>query len=202
MNKIEIGLLSGAIGLVLGSIGTYIFLKKKYEDDYYWKLREAIDEECERLRNSHKKISKEETPSTDEKIFNKPNCTVEDKSPNEYYERLNEIGTGLNAGFVKGVEDGASESTEAGPHFIDEDEFRFLPSKYEIRELQYFKDDGTVLDHNDELVENPSIYISGLEEELKKMGHYQTTWILVESIGVAVEIVVLEGTYEEMFNQT
>lgn len=202
MNKIGIGLLSGGIGFVLGSIVTYIFIKKKYEDDYYSKLQEAIDEECERLRNGHKEVSQYEKPATEEKIFDKPNCTVEDKSPNEYHERLNELGTVLNAGLVEGVEDGVSESTESGPHFIDEDEFRFLPSKYEIRELQYFKDDGTVLDHNDELVENPSIYISGLEEELKKMGHYQPTWILVESIGVAVEIVVLEGTYEEMFNQT
>lgn len=178
MNKVGIGLLSGVVGLAVGVIGTYIFLKKKYEDDYYWKLRTAIDEECERLRANHTDVLKGK-----EMLVDKISCMVEDKGSNSYQERIIEVENMIN------------ESGEEGPRFIDEDEFRFLPSKYEIRELQYYTKDGVVLDQNDEIVEDAGIYISGLEERLRNMNHYETAWILVDHIGVAVEIVVLDESY-------
>ena len=202
MNKVGLSILSGAIGLAVGAITTYIFLNKKYEEEYYWKLHEAIDEECEHLRKKHSEMLKNKSLDNDlssepeeSKIFNCKNVEVQDPdnkiSGNEYHKRLKET--------LENVMDKVEE--ELKPRFIDEDEFRFLPSKYEIRELQYLLKDGTVLDVNDEVVSDADIYISGLEEELKKMSHYATAYILVERIGVAVEITTLDVSYNDLFGE-
>lgn len=206
MNKIEVGFLSGTIGLILGALGTYIFVKKKYEDKYYEELHKAIDEECERLRKGHSEIMSEED-SYDRK--SNPEIVLKNTEPDisptvetqdtPYLTMLKRVEDHL-AETQSPPDDDPDNMPPIVPHFIDEDEFRFLPPKYEIRELQYLKKDGTVLDVNDEIVEEPGIYISGLEDELKKMGHYEAAYILVERIGVAVEIVVLEDGYGDLFD--
>lgn len=193
MNKVATIVLSSGIGFIVGSIATYIFIKKKYEGRYYDELHKAIDEECERLRARHQKKDFESIiPDDEEKIFERPNAPIDDDSDNPYQQKLEAINSG-----VEEMEEPVEESQ--GPRFIDEDEFRFLPPKYEIRELQYLSIDGTVLDENDEIVEEPQIYISGLEETLKGMNHYETAYILVESIGVACEVVVLRMTYQDVY---
>lgn len=197
MNKIALTILSGAIGLVSGIVGTYIFIKKRYENKYYEELRKAIDEECERLRENHEKVvSTTETkvdgpvelPEEVENIVRKSPVL----STNEYHERLEELGQTM----IEGIE---SAIKNDGPQFIYEDEFRFLPEKYEIRELQYLRQDGTVLDENDEIVVEPNIYISGLEDTLRQMGDGERAFILVENMGLGVEIVILDGTYQDLF---
>lgn len=197
MNKISLSILSGAIGLAIGSIGTYILLKKKYEETYYDELHKAIDEECEILRTKHSNIVKEHTDK-EVKIFNRPDTDVsedpENIGINDYQKRLLDLGEI----FLEGIQDGIDSCR---PHFIDEDEFRFLPEKYEIRELQFLRQDGTVLDVNDEIVADPEIYISGLRDKLEMMHDGEAAYILVESIGVAIEIVILDGSYQNIFGE-
>lgn len=203
MNKIALSILSGAIGLAIGAVGTYILVKKKYEEMYYDELHKAIDEECERLRKNRGSTDSKEAPvisfdisEEDAKII-KERIESEDKSPvsilNSYQECVIDVSR-LTAQELRKNKDGE-------PRFIDEDEFRFLPERYEIRELQYLLQDGTVLDVNDEMVDDPGIYISGLEEEIKKMYDGEAAYILVEYLGVAVELVALDTSYQSMFGE-
>lgn len=194
MNKIGVGILSGTIGFVIGAIGTYILLKKKMEDAYYQELHNAIDEECDRLRKAHKEAvgATIEDAQIQEKIFEKPNVEVKDEVVNQYK-------VALETAYGGAAPEEITPDTTEGPRFIDEDEYRFLPPKYEIRELQYYCLDGVFLDVNDEIVDNPDIYISGLKDELDKMGDYTSAFILIESIGVAVEVVVFQRSYSETF---
>lgn len=186
MNKIAIGFLSGTIGLIVGSVGSYIFFKKKYTDLYYEKLQEAIDEECESLRERHAFVS------TGEKMLEKAKEDIikETVTENPYHEILNNLKECPPPETVDGVD---------GPRFIDEEEFRFLDSRYDIREYQYLSRDGTLLDENDETILNPEIYISGLEDVLKDLPPLSHTYILVDNMSVAIDMVILDDSYNSLF---
>lgn len=174
MNKIAVSFVSGIVGGLIGAVSCYIFLKKKFESQYYEEVKKAIDEECNRLRANHK-----EAGGIDEA----PVQTEESKDQNSYEQAIH----WLSDDQIEVVDEGVKDD----PHFIDEDEFRFLPPRYEVRELQYILGNGTILDINDEIVPDSFIYIKGLEDEIKKLRRYETVYILVESIGVAVEMVAI-----------
>lgn len=188
MNKIGTAFISGAIGLAIGAIGSYIFFKKKYESMYYNALEKAIDEECDRLRKRHGKTVELEEK---EMIFENNDHTI---SPTPSSEQ-----TPYHTMISKVQNNTPEEIDPDRPHFIDEDEYRFLPPEYDFRELQLLRKDGTVLDENDEIVDEPDIYISGLEKEIEKMSHLEHCYILIESVRIAVDLVTLDDSYDSLF---
>ena len=187
MNKIGIGFLSGALGILIGSIGSYIFFKKKCESMYYEELHKAIDEECENIRLQHQKIMRENegkvtSPVEVPEVIS--NVVAHSNTP--YHNMLNIVNETIDPDVVDGTE---------GPEFITEDVFASLSQKYEIRELQLLRGDWTMLDDNDELVDESNLYISGLEEELKKVPHLEHVYILIERMSIAVDLVLLDDSY-------
>lgn len=185
MNKILVGFLSGSVGVLTGAIAGYIFFKKKYEKMYYEKLQEAIDKECDNLRhykqsieNGEKLVDGHSTPQVE----------------NDYAKAVEKLPDVINDPSECAIE-------SRGPQFIDEDEYRFLVDTYETRELQYLSGDGTVLDINDEIVTDPGIYISGLEEQLKTYEDGYTVYILLEELHVVVEMVIIKETYQDLFGE-
>lgn len=186
MNKALVAIVSGAIGMVVGSIGSYIFFKKKYETDYYDALEKAIDEECEAARKRHSEIQKAIKEET--QVIRKVDSTTYEValSAAKSYTALSEPGPDeVNAG--------------EGPRLISEDEYRFLPPNYDIREFQYLRKDGTMLDVEDQIVDFPEVYISGLEKEIENAPHLSHVYILIENVKIGVDLEVIDASYESIY---
>lgn len=191
MNKVLVAVVSGAIGMVVGSIGSYIFFKKKYESKYYEALEKAIDEECLAIRTrsaAARKII----------VEGEKNIEVADHQdvPTTY-----EAAVQVAQLYSNNRPDPDEVNAGEGPMLIDEDEYHFLPPNYETRELQYFRGDGVFLDINDEMVEEPGIYIRGVEQELDRPPHLGHLYILIEDMKMAVDIEVIDEKYENVFGE-
>lgn len=208
MNKIFSCIFGIVIGAGIGSIGGYIYFKKKYEDMYYESLRNAIDEECERIRKDHEELLKKIRHEQESFYLEKKEAKTEEvleinTDPHEAEHTKAGVNgyqaTLLAAEAYISVTENAERPLQSDepPREIDEDEFRFLPSDYEIYEFQYFKGNNVVLDENDEVVDTPNLYISGLEQEIAKKADSETMYILIERLKVAIEMVIYDDQYEE-----
>lgn len=188
MNKIEVGIVAGAAGLLAGFVGGYIFCRFKLGKQLEEELNLAIDDECAKLREEHEKMLRVEE-ETD--IQSEIPATVFEKFASGgnvnpvSYEEVRDILAQMRASGERTdadaypEEEGESddedgeEPTDIPP---ESDEIELIgeigledylnpPSGFEQFEMRYLLGDGVLLDSEDHVIDNPEHWVGYIPSE-------------------------------------
>lgn len=228
MNNAVKCVISAVGGFALGAAGAYIYLKKRFSDSYYAELTAAIDQECENIR----RMNSELTPlgSTrdvvrEEKTYTAKTPSVPD--PHDVKEQINtrvvDYGSyfaGTNQASPPDDDEDEVDPAETefpqeddpespplfedkDPEFMYEQDFLCIPDRYQLAEWGLCVKDGTLVDENDEMVDNPYHYVKDLLDDIPLAIHNgdivgDTAYILCEREGMAIEVHLYNITYAEL----
>ena len=152
------------LGASAGSLGTYLLIKKHYEN--------IANEEINSVIDTFKK--------KEEKIQN------EYEEKNNYKEELNNLGYSVGVDLSKNKKDNYVEEKKVVPYVISEDEFGDMNN--EEQTLYYYADD-VLADEYDNIIDNPTEVIG---DALIQLGDYDDT-IYVRNEEKSIDYVILRS---------
>ena len=201
MNKILIFLL----GVAVGGVGTYFFVKKKNDAEWSKFLKEIDDEkDIKEMESKLEKSGKDLDKFVEQVKARRDEESIEELSEDElkdyYMARLKELGFSVEERDVEAVnpvdEEGPDEEGQFvyGIHKILYDTGK---SEYTKEHLGYYKGDDTFVDlDTGEPIDNWYQHLGDAwYEELRIDPHADTVYIRNEALESDYEVVIMDGSF-------
>lgn len=198
MNNKCMSFLTFIMGAAVGSVATWQYVKKKYE--------QIAQDEIDSVKEVFSK--KELTPVNEpDDIRNKANQAKEKLGVAEYAARLQEHGytnysnieaNGKNASYNKKEEE-SEPMAEDKPYVIEPEEFGEI-DEYESISLTYYSD-NILADDNDELVEDVDTIVG--VESLSRFGEFEDDSVFVRNdrLKCDYEILLDQRSYSDVIKR-
>lgn len=183
------GFIIFALGAAVGSVGTWYYVKKKYEQY----ANEEIASVKSRYANAYEKpVEKTEEIEASQEVANK---AKEKPSVVEYARKLSEEGY-FDYSEVSSSDQEKTVPNSTAPYVISPDEFREYDD-YDVISLTYYSD-HILTDENDEIVEDVENTVGF--ESLTHFGEYEDDSVFVrnERLKVDYEILLDQREYSDV----
>lgn len=191
MNKT---ILAFGAGLAVGIGGTYFYLKQKYEE----KLSEQIQEVRKHYQEKQEKAKPKE--EKDEKFANRFEEAEERGKDRITYESIAKRYQGSDKSPVDPAEQESppEDKPEMEIFTISEEEMETYDNFEDIT-LTYYAEDDILCDDQEQVIEDPEVVIGdALTKFGLKSGYPDTVFVINKRVRAIFEVLMVEGSYQEI----
>lgn len=199
-------------GLLVGAGGMYLFMAKKWEDEFVTELNASIDAELAATKKFYAAINK---PSPEDLVRDAGLVveTEEDRQlKDEYLEKAADYDTGevpltpvARNVFTNMVADNSTWDADAEeakrepgvPYILSQEEFFENEGDRVQTQLVYFAEDDVLADLNDKPVDEAVVGPDNLQKFGHGSGDPNIVYIRNEVLDIELEIMFAEGKYSE-----
>lgn len=222
MNKIEVGIAAGAIGLIAGLGIGYLVATIKAKKQVKKEVDLAVEDEVAALREEHEKALRVDADILKEVTTMKPQVDLTNDYVNALASVVGKVGypnlstydevmAALDLKRATGElrpEDEYPEEDEAPIDILDEpedeeeevlaieeifwEEYNSLPDDYETIFLQYFIVDGVVIDNDGRIINDPEDYLGSIPETYGAAG---VTYIRNDTFKLGIKLEIVDTDY-------